>query len=494
LRWLGGAKGISFLAVLALGCAMSGCGPEAPATILGSLKLVSAEAPFPPSCNGVRQIGALYLGTAVEPFLAVDPADPAHFIGVWQQDRWSDAGANGLMTGVSHDAGRTWIRTSAHLSRCTGGRADNGGNYERASDPWVTFSPDGTAYQISVSFNNSAESLAKAILVSRSTDGGLTWDEPVTLTRDEDRDSAVDKESITADPRDPSLVYAVWDRLSHLSGSAPGSIIGPTWFTRLFNGQWEQPRVIYDPGPDAQTISNQVVVLPDGTLLDFFLQIAQMSTPAPDRQVALLRSTDQGHTWSGPIVVEQSLTVGVADPKNRRRIRSGALVPAVAADPRTGKLYVAWQDSRFSGGARDAIVVSSSADGGRTWSSPKMVNQAHGTPAFTPAIAVSESGRVGVTYYDFRYDDGGNNSSLMTSYWLATSVDDGASWEETPVGTRFDLRTAPMVDGYFVGDYQGLVSPSADSFIPFFSAATFPQVGNPTGIFIQPASLQQSPN
>ena len=39
--------------------------------------------------------------------------------------------------------------------------------YERASDPWVSFGPNGDAHQISLSFNNTAN-LDNAVLVSRS--------------------------------------------------------------------------------------------------------------------------------------------------------------------------------------------------------------------------------------------------------------------------------------------------------------------------------------
>ena len=86
----------------------------------------------------------------------------------------------------------------------------NGGDFDRASDPWVTFAPNGDAYQISLSV--SADTLTSAILVSRSSDGGDTWSEPVTLIRETSASNFNDKESITADPTNSNYVYAVWDR------------------------------------------------------------------------------------------------------------------------------------------------------------------------------------------------------------------------------------------------------------------------------------------
>src|SRR5260370_42329435 len=83
-------------------------------------------------CNGGRKPGPISPNPKVEPYLAIDPINPAHLIGLWQQDRWSTTGSNGLLTGVSWDGGRTWTRSFAHLSRCAGGNLSNGGGYDAA--------------------------------------------------------------------------------------------------------------------------------------------------------------------------------------------------------------------------------------------------------------------------------------------------------------------------------------------------------------------------
>jgi hypothetical protein len=208
----------------------------------------------------------------------VDPSNTRHIAGVWQQDRWSNGGANGLLTGVSRDGGKTWTRTFAHFSRCAGGNTTNGGDYERASDPWVSFSRGGTVHQISLSFDNSDGN--QAVLVSRSTNGGNSWSEPTTLARDTSLDVALDKESITADPRKSRVAYAVWDRLVGLTSSNPNHFFGPVWFSRTTNdgASWEPARIIFDPGPDAQTIGNEIVVLPDGTLVNMFTLVLQAAS------------------------------------------------------------------------------------------------------------------------------------------------------------------------------------------------------------------------
>jgi hypothetical protein len=200
--------------------------------------------------------------------------------------------------------------------------------------------------------------------------------------------------------------------------------------------------------------------------------------------VAVLRSMDGGATWSLPVRVSPLASVGTTDPGTGHPVRDGSIVPQIAADPSSGRLYVLWQDSRFSGGLRDGIALSTSEDGGVTWSPPAQVNQAPGVPAFTPSVAVASSGRLAVSYYDFRFADPSAPPGLWTVRWLASSNDGGATWDESPAGGPFDLRLAPDAGGLFLGDYAGLVG-LADSFVPFFSMSGF-GMGDLADVFALP--------
>jgi BNR repeat-like domain len=421
----------------------------------------SGPSPYAAACNGVPQTGTLYPNAEVEPFVAANPRYPLNLVGAWQQDRWSNGGSQGLGTAYSFDGGIRWHRVFPPFTRCAGGNAANGGDYERGSDPWVSFSPNGVVHQmvLAVSFNATATQPASAMLASRSTDGGRTWSKITTLVADT-AERFNDKNALTADPTDSRYVYAIWDRLSNV----PGEGAGPTLLARSTdNGHsWEPARIVYDPGEFAQTIGNRIEVLPDGTLVNLFTQIDYIAGALTLR---VIRSADKGQTWSAPITVADLLPLGASDPETGAPIRDGAILAQLAIS-RSGTISAVWQDARFSGGLVDGIALSQSSDGGLTWSAPVQINRDPLVQAFTPSIHVRRDGSIGVTYYDLRSNTA-DASTLLTDTWLTRSRD-GLTWRESRVTAAFDLARAPIAGGYFVGDYQGLTS-IGPIFVPFFA-------------------------
>ena len=421
-------------------------------------------------------VGTLYTNAEVEPSLSLNPLNPTNLVGAWQQDRWSNGGSHGVLLGSSSDGGHTWAIAQVPFSRCTGGNSVNGGDYTRASNPWVSFSPSGTAYALALVFTGNvfAAGSSSAMRVAQSADGGVTWSAPRTLIADGPQ-AFNDKGAITADPTDAHFVYAVWDRLT-------SNIHAPTMFARSTDSgaTWETARVIYDPGDGNQTIGNIIVVLPKGALVNVFTEIDDLDLVTQHSSLRAVQSSDHGVTWGAPVQIAQLLSIGVRDPDTGAAVRDASILPSVAVDA-AGALYMVWQDARFSNGARDAVVFSRSTDGGASWSAPVQISKSATTQAFDPVVHVRADGVIGVTYYDFR-----NNTSsaqtLLTDYWLVTSSD-ATNWTETHITGPFDLSLAPQAPGFFLGDYQSLVSSGA-RFLPFFAKANDGNAANRTDIFL----------
>src|SRR5258708_980322 len=382
-------------------------------------------------------VGVNYPNTAVEPYLAVNPKDSRNMVAVWQQDRWSSSGARGIVSAVSFDSGQTWSLNKAAFTGCSGGTS-----FSPATDPWVSFAPDGSAYQLALSFNEPAPVPDRAMQVARSSDGGRSWGVPIVLEHDTDPDLFMDKGSVTCDPQEAKLIYAVWDRPDHYTQQNSPLAHGPAYFTRSADGgsTWESPRIIEDPGADAQTDSNQVVLLPNGTLVDVLMIIEHISTQNRAYSVGVMRSTDKGVSWSPVIVVASVQFLALTDAKTGLAIRTGNTVPAIAVDASSGALYVAWVDARFSGSS--AIAFSRSLDGGMTWSQPAQVNQSSAT-AFMPALTAAQ-GVVAATFIDLRNDNPKDTTHLIAPNWLSTSNNRAATCKTTLLTTPFALHTPPF--------------------------------------------------
>jgi hypothetical protein len=290
---------------LAVVCAVVvvGAASSAPKSVFlpTPLSVGSAPSPFTPGCEGVPQSGTLYENADVEPRVAVDPTDPTHIVGVFQEDRKR-----------RHPPNRPVLQRHGR---------------------------------------------------------GTAWSEPITLQR-ENRISGslfVDKESITADPFDSNFVYAVWDRSTFPSDSVSLSglahtraLRSQTVFARTTNGgvSWQQARPIFDEEQAISfTIGNQIVVAPSAgpvpTLVNAMFLFHGSGVQRLCCDVAVLRSTDRGVTWSGPITVSKVDAVGVVDPDTGQGVRTEDIIPDIAAGLTTGRVYAVCGRTAASAGRRE---------------------------------------------------------------------------------------------------------------------------------------------
>ncbi len=475
---------VAFLAVLATG--------PLSLAYADSLKVVLVSGPSPyASCSNDGQPGKNFVNAEVEPWVAANPAHSQNIVGVWQQDRWSNGGAHGLVAGFSFNGGKTWGETTLPFDTCAPG-TPSALQYERASDPWVSIGPDGTAYTVSISFNRTNNN--NAVAAATSTDGGKTWGNVRVILADNEPNFQFfnDKEAVTADPVTAGEAYVVWDRLETPNDNPDADLHthafkGPAFFSETTDGgnSWSTPKIIVPfTASNQQTIANQIVVDPrNGTLYDFFDLILCNGTCSHTYNVAFVKSTDGGNTWTQPQIIADLETVFVTDPNTGQDIRTGDIIPEPAIDPATGQLYVVWQDSRFNGGHFDEVALSTSTDGGASWSTPIQVNTntPSNRPGFTPSIIVNSAGVVGITYYDFRSLTT-ETATLPTDLWFRTVTSSLTLGSETHITGPFDMKTAPFARGFFVGDYEGITAVGT-TFHPFFVAANSGNLSNRTDVF-----------
>lgn len=453
-------------------------------TLLGPLVEISRPNAVG-SCNdGFSLFGTWRLDDAEEPFVAVNPAQPNNVAAAWMQGPFQN-----VIAGVSLDGCQNWQRVPLPFTVCSGGP------FLGAGDPRVAFARNGDLYAIAVAGNDIS---SLVVAVSKSTDGGLHWSPAIPVSGN--LAPPYDLPVITPDPSDALTVYAIWD------GSSQGHR-GPAIFTRTTDGgaSWESPRIIFQSNPQAFVQFSQILVMPNGTLVDLYeFEEEQPNKPCTFTGLQVLRSADHGQTWSVPInamtmtpldtpscntlVVDPETGQLVADPTN----------PSFAVDSRIGNLYAVWEDGRFSNFQYDDIAFSMSADGGLTWSTPIRVNQtplnipAPNRQAFLPAMAVAADGTIGVTYYDFRFNN--PKPGLLTDRWLAQchpssimSATAPACWgtEVRLMDSSFNMELVPIrrvgAPGFFVGDYMGLATDGDD----FVAILTQPDSNGVTSTFVR---------
>jgi hypothetical protein len=188
------------------------------------------------------------------------------------------------------------------------------------------------------------------------------------------------------------------------------------------------------------------------------------------------KTTDGGRTWSEAVTVQRFFPIPNVFPRQAFR---NLTLPIGAVGP-GGEVYVSYADynplrafTADEDGAQADIKVTSSRDGGATWSAPVRVNgDATNADQFQQYLRVTPSGQVDVSFFDRRLDrprppDHPGNYFIDT--WLARSSDGGVSWRETRVShDSWDPGINPPLSpsGQFIGDYQGLVADDCFA-IPF---------------------------
>jgi hypothetical protein len=354
-------------------------------------------------------------------------------VATFQVGRFTNGGASNLGWATSIDNGRTW--THGFLPGTTV-YASPPGPWARISDPAVAYDPEHDVWMINgLGIDNSAT--GKAMLVNRSTDGGLTWQNPVTASQG-GAGSFYDKNWIACDtsPASPFYgnCYIEWDDagiggLFRMSRSTDG---GLTW----------QPSSV----PNHSVLGGQPVVQPNGTVV----------VPILGSGLDSYVSTDGGQTFSGPFDISSVQHHTVA---GDLRVYPGL---ASAEVDGSGTVYVGWTDCRFRASCSANDIVFSSSTNGTAWTPVKripIVSASSSVDLFIPGFGVDHAtagstAHLGVAYY-FYPQASCNVDTCRLNAGFVSSADGGQTWSrQIKILGPISLRGLPDTTlGYMVGDY-----------------------------------------
>lgn len=347
-----------------------------------------------------------------------------------QSGRWfSGGGASNNVFSTSQDGGRTWV-----TGGLPGTTVNEGGTWPRISDPAIAYDPEHNVWLAQgLTINSSGQ--GDSVVANRSTDGGLTWSNPVTVAASPG--TFWDKTWIACDvwPQSPYYgnCYSQWDdnglgNQMMMSTSTDG---GLTWSPR------QSPST-------PSGLGGQPVVLPNGTVV--------VPYTANYSSVRAFRSTNGGASWeTGVFVASQSQAL--VDGGMRIHPLPSAEVDAA------GRVYVVWHDCQFRAGCSSNDIVMSTSTDGVTWT-PKTripIDPINSTADhFLPGIGADRAnpGRLGLGYYYYPQATC-TSSTCQLTFGFVSSLDGGATWSApTQVsGPMKPIWIANTNQGYMVGDY-----------------------------------------
>jgi hypothetical protein len=366
---------------------------------------------------------------------------------------YGGGGASNLVYSSSQNGGRTW--TTGGLPGTT---VNEGGPWPRISDPSVAYDPQDNVW-LALGLGIDSGGVGHILLVNRSTNGGVTWSNPVTAA--ESTGSFWDKTWITCDTWASSPYYGN----CYIQYDDNGQGNAMKMVTSTDGGLTWGP--IRAPGCSSG-LGGQPVVQTNGTVV----------VPYSNNggAVSSFRSTDGGATWSGCTTIASVQEHNVA-----ASIRTFSLPSAeVAGD---GKVYVAWQDCRFRTGCPANDIVYSTSMDGLTWTAVTRIPidaTGSGVDHFLPGIAVDKatsggSTHLAVAYYYFPVSNCTLDTCQLT-VGFTSSLDGGATWTAGraitgPMNVRWIANTN---QGYMVGDYISTSFTSDGKAHPVFSWAKAP--------------------
>ncbi len=365
--------------------------------------------------------------TEVEPHVL---ANGSTLVSAFQVGRIVGGGGTAIGWATSSDGGTTW--SHGFLPGLTTG--NGGGPYSAASDPAVAYDAKHGVWIIATLPIGSSET--PAVVVSRSTDGGFTWNDPVNVGGNV---VSSDKNWIACDSWSSSPFYGncyvEWDNPFNgdeifMSTSSDG---GLTWGAATATAN------------KATGIGGLPLVQPNGTVV----------VPIETFGMSAFTSTNGGASWSAPVTI-----ANIQSHTDAGGIRSGPL-PTAAVDG-AGTVWVMWEDCRFRKNCTTNDLVYSTSSNGTTWSKVTRVPIDPTTSTvdhFIPGLGIDPTTSGTTAHVAIHYYYYSNTSCTKATCKLyvgyISSHNGGSTWNtHTTLSGPMQLGWLPnSQNGLMVGDY-----------------------------------------
>ena len=343
---------------------------------------------------------------------------------------------------LSADGGSTWQRV-----HCMAAIITTQHNYLPLEEPSVGYDRNGNAYIAGVYFDSESNGEYGLLAVQKSTDG-THWHKPVVALRLPGQSfpfetrMAVDTSAGSAWVNSLYISGVMWTD----QGNKNQVLVSHSTDA---GSTWKQAAVDVVQRYPEQDDLTRIAVGKDGTIYITWMRCGSACKTA---LILFSKSNDGGNSWTSPLrIAKVTMPFDWALPNTYERVYN---YPAIAADnsdgPYSGNLYVAMYT--WTGAYLRAQVIRSS-DGGTTWSQPVRLTPKTDThDQFFPAISVSSTGKVGVSWLDRRNDP--NNIDYQAFAAIST---DGAhsfqpNWQLT---TAFSNPKTNGTQNNWMGDYTG---------------------------------------
>jgi hypothetical protein len=370
-------------------------------------------------------------------------------VSAFQVGRVSGGGASNIGWATSTNGGATW--THGYLPGIT---TNGGGTFGQASDASVAFDARDNVWMIS---SLAISGSTVDVVISRSTDGGLTWANPViAATGQNDKNWTVCDDTSTS-PHFGNC-YTEYD-ISNSGDSIrmrTSTNGGASWGAALA------------PGGSHTGLGGQPVVLPNGDVLVPYESLAN--------SIRSFRTTNGGTSWNSTVLVSNVSHHTVAGGLREE------FLPSAEADA-AGTVYVTWSDCRFRSGCPSNDIVLAKSTSETTWAAPTRVPIDADTSTddhFIPGIAVDRStsgttARIGLTYY-FYPTASCTASTCQLDAGYISSVNGGSTWSAaTQLAGPMNLSWLPNTSqGRMFGDYISTSIPPGGNAYPILPIANAP--------------------